>query len=353
MDFLQSLLDNSSVPVITAFILGILTAISPCPLATNITAIGFIGKDIENRHRIFINGLLYTFGRIVTYTVLGGILIPVLREGASMYMVQKAVSKYGEMLIAPVLILVGIFMLDIIKLNIPKINIGGEGLKKKTKGSWGVLLLGILFALAFCPTSGVFYFGILMPLAAVETGGYFLPVIYAIATGLPVILVAWILAYSVAGLGRFYNSVQIFEKWFRKIVAILFIVIGIYYAVVFLSMNNLIKIKDSMKKIEIFDPAMCCPTGLCGTNINPELMRVAVVVETLKRQGVIVTRHNLRDEPQVYVSNKTVNEYLQKNGAEALPITLVDGEIAVSKVYPTTKQMSEWTGVNLDLMPAK
>ena len=102
-----------------------------------------------------------------------------------------------------------------------------------------------------------------------------------------------------------------------------------------------------MKKIEIFDPAMCCPTGLCGTNINPELMRVAVVVETLKRQGVIVTRHNLRDEPQVYVSNKTVNEYLQKNGAEALP------EIAVSKVYPTTKQMSEWTGVNLDLMPAK
>ena len=93
--------------------------------------------------------------------------------------------------------------------------------------------------------------------------------------------------------------------------------------------------------------------GSYGTNINPELMRIAVVVETLKRQGVIVIRHNLRDEPQVYVSNKTVNEYLQKNGAEALPITLVDGEIAVSKVYPTTNQMSEWTGVNLDLMPAK
>ena len=222
MDFLQSLLDNSSVPVITAFILGILTAISPCPLATNITAIGFIGKDIENRHRIFINGLLYTFGRIVTYTVLGFILIPILREGASMYMVQKVVSKY-----------IGLFMLDIIKLNIPKINIGGEGLKKNIKGSWGALLLGILFALAFCPTSGIFYFGILMPLAAAETGGYFLPVIYAIATGVPVILVAWILAYSVAGLGKLYNRIQVFEKWFRKVVAILFIVIGIYYAVVF------------------------------------------------------------------------------------------------------------------------
>lgn len=156
MDFLQSLLDNSSIPAITAFILGILTAVSPCPLATNITAIGFISKDIENHHRIFINGLLYTFGRIVTYTALGFILIPILREGASMFMVQKAVSKYGEMLIAPVLIIIGIFMLDIIKLNIPKVNIGGEGLKKKTKGSWGAMLLGVLFALAFCPTSGLF-----------------------------------------------------------------------------------------------------------------------------------------------------------------------------------------------------
>ena len=199
MDFLQSLLDNSSIPAITAFILGILTAVSPCPLATNITAIGFISKDIEHHHRIFINGLLYTFGRIVSYTVLGFILIPILREGASMFMVQKAVSKYGEMLIAPALIIIGIFMLDIIKLNLPKINIGGENLKKRTKGG----------------------------------RGYLLPVIYAIATGLPVILVAWILAYSVAGLGKFYNRMQIFEKWFRKIVAILFIAVGIYYTVVF------------------------------------------------------------------------------------------------------------------------
>lgn len=232
MNFLQSLLENSSIPAITAFILGILTSVSPCPLATNITAIGFISKDIENHHRIFINGLLYTLGRIVTYTVLGFIIIPILREGASMFMIQKAVSKYGEMFIAPILILVGLFMLDIIKLNIPQINIGGEGLKK-VKGGWGALLLGILFALAFCPTSGVFYFGMLMPLAAAETGGYLLPVIYAIATGLPVILVAWILAYSVAGIGRFYNNVQIFGKWFRKAVAVLFIATGIYYAIIF------------------------------------------------------------------------------------------------------------------------
>ena len=229
MDFLQSLLDNSSIPAITAFILGILTAVSPCPLATNITAIGFISKDIENHHRIFINGLLYTFGRIVRYTVLGFILIPILREGASMFMVQKAVSKYGEMLIAPALIIIGIFMLDVIKLNLPKINIGGESLKKRSKGGWGAMLLGILFALAFCPTSGVFYFGMLIPMSATTSAGYLLPIIFAVATAIPVLAVAWVLAFSVQQMGNFYGKIQKVQKWANLIVGVVFIIIGIYY----------------------------------------------------------------------------------------------------------------------------
>lgn len=233
MNFLQSLLDNSSIPVVTAFILGLLTAVSPCPLATNITAIGFIGKDLDNRHRVFINGLLYTFGRIIAYTVLGVILISILREGASMFQIQKAVSRYGEMLLAPTLILIGVWMLDVVKLHLPKINLGGESLQKRSKGGWGALLLGILFALAFCPTSGVLYFGMLIPLSASQSGGYLLPVVYALATGLPVIIVAWILAYSVVGLGKFYNRIQLFEHWFRVGVALLFIAVGIYYALVF------------------------------------------------------------------------------------------------------------------------
>lgn len=229
MDFLQSLLDNSSIPAITAFILGILTAVSPCPLATNITAIGFISKDIENHHRIFINELLYTFGRIVSYTVLGFILIPILREGASMFMVQKAVSKYGEMLIAPALIIIGIFMLDVIKLNLPKINIGGESLKKRSKGGWGAMLLGILFALAFCPTSGVFYFGMLIPMSATTSAGYLLPIIFAVATAIPVLAVAWVLAFSVQQMGNFYGKIQKVQKWANLIVGVVFIIIGIYY----------------------------------------------------------------------------------------------------------------------------
>lgn len=151
-----------------------------------------------------------------------------------MFAIQKAVSRYGEMFIAPALILIGLFMLFGNRLNLPKFGFNGEGGDKlKNKGGIGALLLGILFALAFCPTSGVFYFGMLIPMAAAETGGYLLPIVFAIATGLPVIIVAWILAYSVAGLGKFYNRMQVFQKWFSKAVALLFIAVGIYYAVIF------------------------------------------------------------------------------------------------------------------------
>ena len=230
MDFLQNLLDNSNIPIITAFLLGLLTAISPCPLATNITAIGFISKDIGNRNKIFLGGLLYTLGRVVAYTVLGIILISILKEGSSMFSLQKSISKYGEILIAPVLIFVGVFMLFGDRLNLPKFGFSGTGKAEKLKGNLGSLLLGVLFALAFCPTSGLFYFGMLIPMSAAEPGGYLLPIVYAVATGLPVILVAWILAYSVAGIGKFYNRIQVFQKWFNRVVAVLFIAVGIYYA---------------------------------------------------------------------------------------------------------------------------
>lgn len=231
MDFLQFLLDNSSMPLFTAFLLGLLTAVSPCPLATNITAVGFISKDIESRHRVFLNGILYTLGRIISYTLLGAVLITLLRQGASMYHIQQIISRYGEMIIPLALILIGIYMLGVIKISFP--NFSADRLVTSRKGGWGALFLGILFALAFCPSSGVFFFGMLMPLSAAETGGYLLPVAFAVATGLPVIAVAWLLAYSVGGIGRFYNRMQIFEKWFRKITAVVFILVGLYYAYVY------------------------------------------------------------------------------------------------------------------------
>lgn len=232
MDYLNNLLATGHMPIVAAFLLGLLTAISPCPLATNITAIGYISKGIGNKHKVFVDGLLYTLGRIIAYSVLGFILIPLLRESASVFNIQKSLTNYGSLVIGPLLIIVGIFMLVGHKLPLNKWGFSGQGSEKlKSWGAMGAFLLGVLFAMAFCPTSGVFYFGMLMPLAVTSHVGYLLPAIYALATGLPVLVVAWILAYSVQEIGRFYNRMQQLQKWFNKLVAIVFIAIGLYYVI--------------------------------------------------------------------------------------------------------------------------
>lgn len=229
MDYLQTLLDGSDIPVLTAFLLGLLTALSPCPLATNITAVGFISKDIENRNRMFLNGILYTAGRILSYSVLGAVLIAVIRSGADTFDIQNEISLWGERLLAPALIVIGLFMLFGDKLPLPQFGVSTSGRMERLRGAWGSLLLGILFASAFCPSSGLFYFGMLIPMSAAESGGYLLPVVFAIATGLPVMAVAWMLAYSVSSIGNFYMWMGIFQKWFNRIVAVLFILVGVYY----------------------------------------------------------------------------------------------------------------------------
>ena len=224
------MLDNSSTPVLTAFLLGLLTALSPCPLATNIAAIGFIGKDMEDRKRVFRNGLLYTLGRILSYTLLGVVLILVLREGSSMFGIQKAIGTWGEWLLGPLLLVIGLFMLWGDRLNLPQFGFKGNAEVLARKGGWGALLIGILFALAFCPTSGMFYFGMLIPLSATTPAGYLLPAVFAIATALPVLAVAWILAFSVQQMGRFYGRMRTVQRWMNLLVGVLFVVIGIYYS---------------------------------------------------------------------------------------------------------------------------
>ena len=220
------ILMNSGLPVVTAFVLGLLTAISPCPLATNITAIGFISRDIGNRKRIFRNGLLYTLGRIQ--------YLPVTRDVEYRIRIELVggISQWGEWIISPLLLLTGGFMLWGQRLNLPKFGFSGDNEKlQNLKGGVGSLTLGILFALAFCPTSGVFYFGLLIPMAAISTGGMWFPVVFAVATALPVAVVAWLLAYSIAGIGRFYNRLQVFERWMRRIVGWLFTGTGLYYLI--------------------------------------------------------------------------------------------------------------------------
>jgi cytochrome c-type biogenesis protein len=226
-EFLNSLYSNTSVPLVSAMVLGLLTAISPCPMATNITAIGFIGKDLGNKNRVFYNGLIYTLGRTVSYTALALILF----LGADQLRISGIFQQYGVKIVGPFLLIIGIFMLGIIKLNFPAFNNISERFQNRNKFNyWDVFLLGVIFALAFCPYSGVIFFGMLIPLT-VSTSGLHLPVVFAIATGLPVIIFAWLIAYTISGVGTLYKRIKSFEYWFRKLVAVIFIGIGIYYIV--------------------------------------------------------------------------------------------------------------------------
>jgi cytochrome c-type biogenesis protein len=226
---LTRLVDNSTLPVVTAFFLGLLTAISPCPLATNITAIGYIGREIENKNIVFINGLVYTLGRAVTYTAIA----LVIYIGADQFKLSGIFQRYGEKVLGPLLIILGLFMLDLLKIKLPGISVISRKLQEKgSKNCLDVLLIGILFALAFCPYSGVLYFGMLIPMTVSSASGLYLPVIFAVATGIPVIIFAWLIAYTVSGVGKLYNRLKAFELWFRRIIAVLFIGVGVYYIII-------------------------------------------------------------------------------------------------------------------------
>ncbi|MFZ1729112.1 MAG: aromatic aminobenezylarsenical efflux permease ArsG family transporter [Bacteroidota bacterium] len=231
MEVLQQILDSTDLPVLSAFIIGLMTAISPCPLATNITAIGYIGRQLENRRAVFINGLLYTLGRAISYTALG----LVIYFGASTFDVSRLFQGWGERLLGPMLIVIGVFMLDIIPIRFSLLDklttAAGE---RSGSGAWGSLLLGMIFALAFCPYSGVLYFVMLIPMTVASADGLYLPVVFAIATGLPVIIAAWLIAYTVRGVGTFYNRIKAFERWFRRVVAVLFILTGVYLISIYL-----------------------------------------------------------------------------------------------------------------------
>lgn len=231
MDILEQWLDNTNFPLLTAFILGLMTAISPCPLTTNITAIGFISKDLKKRKQVFLNGIWYTIGRIFTYTLIAAILF----FGASTFHLARALQSNGEKFLGPLLIILGLLMLNVIQ--IPFLGKGKltSKFEKNARGGTFIssLLLGMLFALAFCPYSGALYFGLLIPLTLGSSWGLLLPVVFAIATGLPVLIVAYLLAYSLSNLSVFFKKITTFELWFRRIVAVLFIIAGLYYVYLF------------------------------------------------------------------------------------------------------------------------
>jgi cytochrome c biogenesis protein CcdA len=212
----------------SALWLGVLTSISPCPLATNIAAISYIGRKVGNSRQVFLTGLLYTLGRTVAYLALAFILVASV---LSVPQISMFLQKYMHLALGPILIIVGMFLLGLIELSMGGGGMG-QGLQKRVDamGIWGALLLGIVFALTFCPTSAALFFGSLVPLSLKVNSSVTLPAVYGVGTALPVIVFAVLLATSAQSVGKAYNVLAKIEWWARMLTGAIFVLVGIYFS---------------------------------------------------------------------------------------------------------------------------
>ncbi len=216
----------------SAIWLGILTSISPCPLATNIAAISFIGKQVNNPRIVVFSGFIYMLGRMLAYLLLGVILIAsILSIPDLSYFLQNNMNKF----LGPILVIVGVFLLELLPLNLPGMSLSSRMQNKISgMGIWGSGLLGIIFALSFCPVSAALFFGSLIPLAIQHNSNFVMPLLYGIGTALPVILFAFLVGFSASLVGKFFNQITKFEMWARRITGIIFLFVGIYYILLFI-----------------------------------------------------------------------------------------------------------------------
>ncbi len=224
-------LGTSGIPLVAAFFIGLVMTFSPCPLATNITAIAFISKKIgDNRHTLLV-GTLYALGRMAAYI---GLTALIVYAGLNIQSISLFLQEYGEKLIGPFLIIMGILMLELV--DIP--TIGGQGWLQKIelylgeKGYLGGFLLGVIFALALCPFAAVLFFGMLIPIALKTGDAIFVPAVFGIATALPVIIISIVLVSGVNRVSGMMTAVQKNEKWIKWAVAAVFIIVGVYYIVI-------------------------------------------------------------------------------------------------------------------------
>jgi len=213
--------------ILTALWLGILTSISPCPLATNIAAISFLSKKIAHPKAVLLSGISYTVGRMLAYAILGFLIVKSL---LSVPLVANFLQKYMNKALGPILIIAGLFLLDILKFNIPSLAISEKDQKNIAEsGMFGAFILGFIFALSFCPISAALFFGSLIPIAINNKFGLSLPFIYGIGTGLPVLIFAIGIVFGVASLSRWFHKVVKLEIYARKITGAIFIAVGAYY----------------------------------------------------------------------------------------------------------------------------
>ena len=217
---------------VSALWLGILTSISPCPLASNVAAISFLSKKIAHPFLVFISGLAYTLGRMVSYVILGWIIINSL---LSVPQVAQFLQKYMGKALGPILILIGLILLGIINIRLPRVSLSQKHHNRLAKsGAPGAFLLGFIFALAFCPISAALFFGSLIPLAINSKSGIVLPFIYGIGTGLPVLVFAVAIALGATSLSHWFHKITRLEYYTRKITGVIFIIVGLYYTGIYI-----------------------------------------------------------------------------------------------------------------------
>jgi len=221
------LIDSYNIPVLTAFLLGVLTSISPCPLTTNITAIAYISKEIKTARHTLLSGFFYMLGRGASYTLLAAFIY----FGFSAFEIASLFRGWGDKALGPILIVIGLMISGVVKINPTSSGKNVEKAKAwlSERGFVGSFLLGMLFALAFCPSSGILFFGVLMPMILKSNEGLFLAPIFALGTGLPVLFFAFLLAFSLQKVGRAFQAVTKIEKIMRYLAAAIFISAGIYY----------------------------------------------------------------------------------------------------------------------------
>ncbi len=211
----------------SALWLGILTAISPCPMATNIAAISFISRQVGDRRGVLGAGLLYTLGRTVAYVALAVLIMSGLTATADL---SRFLQKYLNLALGPVLILLGLILLGWIGSAV-SLNLAGDRVQQRAArgGPAWAFGLGVLFALSFCPISAALYFMGLIPLTVKAGSRFLLPLGYGLGTALPVLLFALLIAFAAEYLGKAFDRIAAVERWVRRIAGVLFILAGLYY----------------------------------------------------------------------------------------------------------------------------
>jgi cytochrome c-type biogenesis protein len=212
--------------ILSAFWLGILTSISPCPLATNVAAISFVARNLGSSQKILWSGLLYSVGRMIVYVAIAVLAVASL---LSLPEVSFFLETNMHKIIGPLLILVGIVLLDVLPISFSTSFLSTAAQARAGRwGIWGSGLLGVVFALTFCPLSAALFFGSLIPLAVDGKSAVLMPSVYGLGTAIPVIGFALVIAFGVKSLGKFFEKLTQLEKWARKATAIIFIAAGLY-----------------------------------------------------------------------------------------------------------------------------